>query len=333
MKRFVPFILLMLVLAFSVGSMPALAEAAAATAAASPAPTDSLTPPGETAEPEIVVTNPVVVDDLAQTQGLDSKWTNILLLGGDSRGSKDYARTDTMIVLSVNFESGEIKMASLMRDIWVDLKDVGWAKLNAANVYGGPKLLMRTVNENFGLNISQYAMINLTAMAEVVDKLGGVNIDISQEEMKYINEYLKSFIVPTLNTANLTTYGPDTLLTGNQVTAFTRNRYQDSDYVRTERNRRLLSALAKKLQSTTNLATIADVANTLLPYVDTNIDLTTLLKLAAVGLKADFSNTPQIRIPIDDSFESGMKDGTWSIRPDFAKNTQALHDFIYGSAN
>jgi len=331
MKRLMPFILLMLVLALSVGSVPALAEDAA-TAAPSPAPTEIPLPPGETPEPDIIVTNPVVVDDLAQAQGLDSNWTNFLLMGGDSRGSQSYARTDTMIVLSVNFSTGEMKMSSLMRDIWVNLQDVGGAKLNAANVYGGPKLLMRTVNQNFNLNVSQYAMINMTALAEVIDKLGGINIDISKEEMSYINDYMKTFVVPTLSTARLTQYGPDTLLTGNQAISFTRNRYQDSDYVRTERNRRLLSALAKKLQSTTSLSTIADVATTLLPYVDTNIDLPTLLKLAAVGLKADFSSIPQLRIPIDDSFDSGMKDGTWSIRPDFAKNTQALHDFIYGSA-
>jgi LCP family protein required for cell wall assembly len=327
---------MILMLALTVGSLPAFAQEATSTPIPAPIPAPTPTPmpgddillPEETEEPDIIVTQPVQVDDLKQAQDLDSKWTNILLMGGDSRSSQGYARTDTMIVVSVNFETGEIKMSSLMRDIWVNLEGVGGAKLNAANVYGGPKMAMRTINENFGLNISQYAMINMTALAEVIDKLGGVKVSISKEEMRYINKYMDGLVIPTLNTARLNSYGEGTLLTGNQALAFTRNRYQDNDYNRTERNRRLLSALAKRLQEN-SITSIADAVSALLPYVDTNIDLTTLIKLAAFGLKADFSNIPQFRIPADNTFDSGMKDGVWSIRPNFEKNTEMLHEFIY----
>ena len=330
MKRIMSCILLTLVFAILAGSLPAAAQELTVTP--SPAPTDDLVLPVETAEPEIVVTELVNVEDLGQAKDLDSKWTNILLLGGDSRNSKGYARTDTMIVLSVNYETGAFKMTSFMRDIWVNLPGVGGAKLNAADVYGGPRLVMRAINENFNLNISQYAMINMTALAEVIDKLGGITLSISKEEMNYVNKYMDGFVVSSLNQDRLKTYGENTLLTGNQALAYTRNRYQDSDYVRTERNRKLLSAIANKLQTSNSLFTIADVASALLPYVDTNMELGTLLKLAVVGFKADFSNTPQLRIPIDNSFDSGMKDGVWSIRPNFKENTTALHDFIYGSA-
>lgn len=329
MKRILSMIMMILMLTHMVG-IPVLAQEASPTP--TPAPGDEIIIPAETPEPDILVTELVQVEDLSQAQGLDSKWTNILLLGGDSRGTESYARTDTMIVLSVNHETNEIKMASLMRDIWVNLEGVGGAKLNAANVYGGPKMVMRTINENFGLNISKYAMINLTALAEVIDKLGGVEVDISQDEMRYINRYMKTFVVKSLDASRLNNYGEGTLLTGNQAMAFTRNRYQDNDYNRTERNRRLFAALAKKLQSMGDLAAVLDVANSLLSYVDTNIDLAMLLKLAAVGLKADLSNIPQFRVPADNTFQSGMWDGVWSIRPDFEQNTQMLHDFIYGSA-
>ncbi len=330
MKRIVSFILMILMLTHMAGSLPALAQEANPTPP--PASGDDIIFPTETAEPDIIVTELLQVEDLNQTQGLDSKWTNILLLGGDSRGKESYARTDTMIILSVNYETSEIKMSSLMRDIWVNLDGVGGAKLNAANVYGGPKMVMRTINENFGLNISKYAMINLTALAEVIDKLGGVKVDISHDEMRYINKYMQSFVVKSLDTAKLSEYGEDTLLTGNQAMAFTRNRYQDNDYNRTERNRRLFAAIAKKLQNVGDLSAVLDVTNSLLSYVDTNIDLATLLKLGAVGLKADLSDIAQFRIPADNTFESGMKDGTWSIRLDFEQNTQLLYDFIYGSA-
>jgi LCP family protein required for cell wall assembly len=221
-------------------------------------------------------------------------------------------------------------MTSLMRDTWVNLYNVGWAKLNAANVYGGPKLVMRTVNENFGMNISHYAMINMTGLAEVIDKLGGIELDVTKDEMRYVNKYMEPFIVPPLDTSRLKEYGDATHLTGNQAMAFARNRYLDSDYNRTERQRKVLTAIAGKLQQN-NVLTIVNAVSALLPYVETNLDMATLVKLATVGLGADLSNIQQLRLPADGTFDSGMMSGTWSIRPDFKKNTQLLHDFLYGT--
>ncbi len=266
------------------------------------------------------------------TQGLGSEWVNLLLLGGDSTSGGGYARTDAMIILSINAETAQIKMTSVMRDTWVNLENVGWAKINAANVYGGPRLAMRAVNEHFSLNITQYAMINMTALAEVVDKLGGIDLDISRTEMRYINRYMDDFTVSTLDRTRLSDYGENTHLTGNQAMAFARNRYQDNDYMRAERQRKVLTAIAKKLQDN-NVLTIANAVSSLLPYVQTNIDLTTLLKFASVGLKADIANIAQFRVPVDGTFRAGMYHNVWSIQPDFDENTKLLYEFIYGAGD
>lgn len=330
MKRTVLIVTFILMLALFAGALSAAAEATSTPGEAAPESTEDVFIPEETPEPEIVVDQQVAVDDLGTAKGLDESWINILLLGGDSRSSKGYARTDGMIILSVNPDTAQIKMSSIMRDTWVNLYNVGWAKINAANVYGGPNLAMRTVNENFGMNITRYAMINMTALAEVVDKLGGIDVDITKQEMRYVNKYMESFVVSSLDRSKLKDYGENTHMTGNQALAYTRNRYLDNDYNRTERQRKVLAAIAEKLQGNT-VATIANAVSSLLPYVETNLDVGTLIKLATVGLKADLSNIPQLRIPADGTFDAGIKDGVWSIRPDFEKNTQLLHDFVYGT--
>jgi LCP family protein required for cell wall assembly len=275
---------------------------------------------GDTAKPE--------ADALHVTQGLDERWINILLLGGDSRSAGSYARTDSMIILSINPETAGVKMSSIMRDTWVNLYGVGWNKINAANVYGGPELAMRTVNENFGMNITYYAMVNMTALAEVVDEVGGIKLDITKAEMREINSQMASFSVSSLDQSKLNSYGAGTRLTGNQALAYARNRAIGNDYERTERQRKVLVAIAQKLKDN-NVLTVAATVTSLLKYVSTNLDLETLLKLAATALGADVSNIPQLRVPADGTFDAGMKDGIWTIRPDFAKNTQLLNDFIY----
>mgnify|MGYP000847466562 FL=1 len=330
MRRILLLVSLLLTLTLFMTAMPAFAEATPEATPAAADPTEDVYVPEETPEPEIIVENPVDVADLSVTEGLSDQWINILLLGGDSTTSKGYARTDGMIILSLNPSTAQVKMTSLMRDTWVNLYNVGWAKLNAANVYGGPKLVMRTVNENFGMNITHYAMINMTALAEVVDKLGGIEVSLTKDEMRYVNKYMETFIVRSLDTSRLKNYGENTRLTGNQAMAFARNRYLDNDYNRTERQRKVLTAIAKKLQEN-NVLTIVNAVSSLLPYVETNLDMATLVKLATVGLGADIANAQQMRLPADGTFDAGIKNGTWSIRPNFEKNTQLLHDFIYGA--
>ena len=278
---------------------------------------------------EVVIDQLLTVDDYAVTEGLPDDWLNILLLGTDVRDTTDYGRTDSMIVLSVNLATKEAKLTSFMRDIWVSMHGrSSKGKLNAACVYGGPELTMRTINENFGLNLKYYALVNLSCMADIIDLLGGLYLDVTEAERKALNKGL--FDLSSMSgMEQLEESGEQVLLNGNQAVAFARIRQIDSDYKRTERQRTVLTTIAKRLQEE-NPVTIVGIITKMLEYAETNMSMTQLMTLASVGMQMDMDNIEQFRIPADNTFKSGTFDGVWCIKPDFSKNKQLLHEFIYG---
>lgn len=289
-------------------------------------------------EEEINVEDLVDVDDLMANGTLDDMgWWNILLLGGDSRSANgSYGRTDAIIILSVNPTTNAVKLTSLMRDTWISIYGAGQNRINAANRYGGPELVMRTINENFGMNLSDYVLVGMEAFKDIVDILGGIELDIEERELYMLNEQqyynLKEMGLKTEYT-KLTEYGENVLLDGNQALAYVRLRHLDSDYVRTGRQRAALVALAKKLQTEGSITTIASVVLTLLGYVETNLSLSELLQLCGVGFGLDMDSVEQMRLPVDGTYTTGEINGAWCIQPDFEANARALYDYIYNDIN
>jgi LCP family protein required for cell wall assembly len=262
-------------------------------------------------------------------------WWNILLMGGDSRNKTAYDRTDSMIILSINVKENKAKMTSIMRDTWVSFPGAnGQGKINAANVYGGPETAMETVNENFGTDIKDYVLVNMAGLVDIVDLVGGIDIPVTQDEKKWANYYAEDFI------RNFGAYNGETALreTGDSVhlngllaMSYCRNRYSGTDYARTQRQRTVLLAVLEKLKQG-NAAQFMSVVGSAIESVETNLNYANILELANFGVNLDTSTIEQNRVPADGTFESGMKDGTWSIRPDYDKNKALLHEFIYGSA-
>ena len=260
-------------------------------------------------------------------------WMNVLLLGCDSYTTNDRQRTDSMIILSVNMQTNEVKLASLMRDIWISVPgSSSHRKLTELCAVGGPELTVRAVNENLGMNIEKYMLVSMAGIAEIIDLVGGVEIDVTEAERKALNKGL--FDLSSLSgMEKLEASGEKVHLNGNQATAFARIRKIDSDYVRVSRQRIVLLAMAEKFEANVTPVTLLSIITTLLNYVETNMSLTDITICANAGLQADLENIQQLRIPIDGSYESGTYSGTWSIRPNFSKNAQALHDFIYAGSN
>jgi len=289
-------------------------------------------------EEEIDVDELVDVDDLMSNGTLDDQgWWNILLLGGDSRADGKYDRTDAIIILSVNPTTGNVKLASIMRDTWISMYGVGSNRINTACKFGGPELVMRTINENFGMNISDYVLVNMAAFKDIVDVLGGITLNITDREQYFINEqiiYNYRELGIKEEPAKLETYGENTLLDGNQALAYVRLRHIDNDYMRTGRQRDALVAIARKLQNEGSITTIASVVLTLLGYVETNLSLQELLQLCSIGFKLDMDEVDQLRLPVDGTFITGeVVPGAWAIQPDYKKNAQALYDYIYNDVN
>lgn len=283
---------------------------------------------------------PIAKDEILEVEDLmlnseldDDGWWNILLIGSDSRDpAKYYGLADTIVITSIHPDSGQVKLTSIMRDIWLKIYGSGEGKINATNSRGGPELVMRTVNEYFGMNISDYVLVSIEALADIIDMIGGINVDVTEAELKSLNKQMiwdaEDF---EMNSEEpLEEFGEDILLNGNQALAYARIRNIDSDYVRTERQRNVLIAIADSLQDE-NLITILGVAGELLNYVETNLSFADIASLAGVGMSIDLNTVEQLRLPVDGSYVSGTVDGVWRIDADFAKNAEALYDFIYNT--
>lgn len=275
--------------------------------------------------------------DLSISTELGSGWRNVLLMGNDSRSLDDNGRTDTMIIASINQQTGEIKLTSIMRDTLVRIPGKSKKnKINAAYRYGGPNLAMKTVNEAFGLNISEYAVVNLAGFAEIIDAIGGIELDVSEGEMRHVNNILNYYrkdaesngLSKGKDFSELSAYGESTHLTGQQALAYSRIRKLDTDYKRTERQRTVLTAIARKLsqQSTTELMA---TALRLWGNIRTNISFFEAVQLGLKAADALSNGVEQFRLPADGTFKTGTFDGRWEIHADLDKNAKLLHEFIY----
>lgn len=278
---------------------------------------------------------PLTAPEAEQTAEPEEEWWNILLLGGDARSASSYDRTDSMIIVSVNRGNGQIKMTSIMRDTWVSIPGrSSRAKINAANVYGGPELAVKTVNSNFSTELEDYVLVNMSGLVGIVDAMGGVDLEITESERKLANQYAESF---WKKADNGSPYQGDRYLeksglvhlNGLMALSYCRNRYSDSDYGRVIRQQKVLMALAKKAAAM-EMNDLMKTVPELLENVETNLNMAEITKLALMCMNTDMDNIEQFRIPADGTYESGMYSGTWCIKPNFAKNAQLLKEFIYG---
>jgi len=254
-----------------------------------------------------------------EDQAKESGWQNILLLGGDTRNmeGENKGLTDSMIILSINRDEGLVKMTSIMRDTWVDYPEIGKShKINAANVYGGPELSVKTVNTYFGTDIEDYVIVNMDDMAKIVDLMGGVEFKTTASERSEVGNVYE-------NSAGLTR------MNGAQAVAFSRIRSIDSDYSRVMRQQKVLLALAEKAQNM-EVDELMDIAGEVQKIITTSLDQEELKELATAFMVLDVEYVEQFRIPADGTFQSGTFDGIWMIRPDFEANKAQLKAFIYG---
>ena len=283
---------------------------------------------------DVVVDQMFDISEFAVTEGLPDNWVNLLLLGSDTRNASQYGSTDGIMILSMNLARREAKLTSIVRDIWVTMSGRSQrGKISTACAQGGPALVMRTLNECFGLNLQYYAQINLSGMAEVIDLLGGLEMDVTLDELNALNQGLFD-LSPFTGMDKLLEYGSDVHLNGNQAVAYARIRKLDSDYKRTERDRKLMGAIARRLQKE-NSGTIVGIVMRMLECVETNMNLTQIMTIAAVGLEVDLNRVPTLCVPVEGTYESGTFDvdggkKVWCVRADFSENSKALLKFIYG---
>lgn len=228
------------------------------------------------------------------TEDIMKDYKNIALLGIDSRyNDLDTAnRTDCIIIASINEKTNEAKLYSIYRDTYMEMTLNNKTFLNKINqaYYGGVENTLKTINQNLDLNISEYVMVNFNAVAELVDAIDGIDIDIDKDELKWINSYIIDVASVTGKKderVSIKTTGIQHL-NGVQAMAYCRIRYTDGyDYKRTERMREVLQECAKKAK-TLNLTEIDSLLNKMLPQVETNLSISDILDLRNVKLTDSF---------------------------------------------
>ena len=270
------------------------------------------------------------------TAELPGGYTHVLLIGVDTN-KDETSRSDTMMIMSVG--KGQVKLTSLQRDTGVRIEGrSGLTRLNAAYTYGGAELLMKTINQNFGFDISLYALVDYDSFPELIDLLGGVDIEgITLEEIEPLNHNIRDVLWRRYHAGELTqeeitliylrdevTAPGDLHLNGLQALGYSRIRKTDSDYMRTLRQRKVISAALKSLKSAGPI-TLLRLASEGLKCVETNMNLIQLVSLGEKALLA--SSVGQSRLPVNGTYRD---EGSMFFDVDYRKNRDAFIEFVYG---
>ncbi|MEE1498055.1 MAG: LCP family protein [Clostridium sp.] len=250
--------------------------------------------------------------------------------GGEMNVGKG-ANADVNMICSVDLESGEIKLVSVFRDTYLNISDKNtYNKINAAYAIGGPEQAVAALNKNLDLNITQYATFNWKAVADAINILGGVDIELSENERSWINAYITETVKETGIGSHQIQKAGLVHMDGVQAVAYGRIRYGDTDYARTERQRIVLQAAFDKVK-TADWATVNNVIQTVMPQLATNIDMADLIPLARQLANFHIGDTKGF--PMARGEASVGKNGDCVIPQTLASNVSELHQFLFGTEN
>lgn len=259
-------------------------------------------------------------------------YLNVALFGVDSREgelNKD-TRSDTIMIASLNRETLDVKIVSVYRDTLLQQSDGTLNKANAAYAFGGPEGAIAMLNENLDMDIEHYVTVNFNALIDVIDAVGGVEIDVQPEEVNYINGYATEIIKVTgKDSGGVNEPGLQTL-NGVLATAYSRIRYTSGDdFKRTERQREVLTKVIEKLQGA-SLTQINKIIDKVFPEVSTNFTLTEILDYALDAF--DYKLGETTGFPFDKSTDTLNKIGSVVIPVTLESNVKQLHEFLFGSS-
>ena len=245
---------------------------------------------------------------------------NIMLIGQDRRPGEERARSDSMILVTLNKEKGTIQLTSFMRDLYVQIPGYLDTRLNAAYRYGGTDLMNETFKVNFGLEIDGNVMVDFDEFTEIIEIVGGVTLDISSAEASYMNKRSDNHFKAGSNYFN-----------AEDALTFTRMRYAaGGDYGRTDRQRRVIMAIAYSLRNA-DLVTIFNLIDQVLPHIVTNLTDAQIIEYATTGLTilGGGGQMQTFRIPQDDAHYNANIRGMSVLVPDLEMCREDLKEFIY----
>ncbi len=245
--------------------------------------------------------------------------TNILLIGQDTRKEGTKGRSDSMMILTIDKTDKKLKVTSLMRDMYVQIPGYSDNRINVAYFFGGYELLKKTIEKNFGITIDKFVEIDFFAFQKVVDILDGIYIDLNEEEAAALKGW-----------GHRTVVGRNRLDGAAALSYCTMRYIGNSDYERTQRQRRALSAIYDRLRENITVTKIVDLVDAIFPLVTTNISNGEIMSYAMDLYTMNISGIEQYRLPVDGTFYSAYINGMAVLVPDLEKNREYLHELIYG---
>ncbi|HEX3078334.1 MAG TPA: LCP family protein [Lachnospiraceae bacterium] len=259
-------------------------------------------------------------------------YRNIVVFGVDSRANdlRKNTRSDSIMIVSINKKTKDVKVVSIYRDTYVYIKDHGYTKINHAYAYGGPELAINTINTNFDLNVTDFVTVNFSAVTNIVDMLGGITLDITKDELEYVNDYTRD--VARINGTDFTYLkkAGKQVVDGTQATAYCRVRYTaGGDFTRAERQRTVMKQVFKETKKA-SIPTLFKLANTMIPQV-----FTSLSNMEMLGLSKDiffYDLGKQSGFPFEK--EAKTISGTSYVLPmSLTDNVSELHSYLFGEKN
>ena len=262
----------------------------------------------------------IQVNEEVENNAVLHGYTNIALFGVDSRdGSMDYTNTDTIIIASINNDTKVVKLVSIYRDTYLNIGEDRYGKANAAYANGGYKWAINMLNQNLDLDITDFVTVNMNALVEVVDALGGFDFDLTDEEVVHMNNYC-------VGTSEITGKSYERIepevagtyhLNGVQAVSYSRIRYTaGNDYKRTERQRELIAKIVAKAKKA-DMKTLVDIMDNVFPMISTSLSKSDIVSLG------DTCGFP---------FEHRTSDlsGDSEVPVTLSWNVTRLHDYLFG---
>lgn len=278
-------------------------------------------------------------------------YMNIALFGVDATNEKQIeknSRTDTIMIASVNMDTGDIKLVSVYRDTYLNIGTDTYTKCNAAYAKGGPQQAIKMLNMNLDLDIENFVTVGYNALMDVIDGLGGVYVEVKENEIVHLNNYQRSIVAQwkygvklddytvsekDFEVVKSSDYTPVTeagyqLLNGLQATAYCRIRYVGNDYKRTERQRTVLKAIQNQAKKA-DLKSLTDVFNKVVKQVYTSLDQKDMLEL--LGKIADYRIAEEAGFPQMEQLTTGNigASGSCIVPQDLVSNVEWLHQFLF----
>lgn len=257
---------------------------------------------------------------------------NILLIGVDARTGQeaDETRSDTMMIVSIDTQNKQLKLTSILRDTYVEIPGWKWNKINAAQSHGGRQLLVDTIEYNFKVDIDNYMLVNFDMFITIIDKLGGIDVEVTEKEAKYINSKDEMTIREAQAFPEDIQAG-QVHFDGMQALWYSRIRYLDSDFNRTKRQRKVITQLLQKVKGT-DFSELYALAESIMPMVETDLTSKEILTIGMNAFKYIQYDLVQMQVPAEGTWKSAKKNVGSVLTIDLEKNISALNTFIYQKA-